>query len=357
MLMIDLMLENILLTEVFKAFKGTKYKISYIVSNKKVKKILEEKDLDTLYFKKSLSFRIQNVLYKFDFFKFILDKFKIVNKFEKFIKKKNIDLVIFNNPSEMSLLASNLMYVIVFYELQHLKYNFFPEYKAYHNYDLREIIINNFLKNAFKVIACVEKDKKLFINYSLLDPSKFAINETKKKLRHPFHLSKEFNVTLQDFNCIGDLFHISWAIHALYAIPKNELKISLEKFYGSFKEKGFIAHACNDSHYINFHNLYNRGFRDGKFQAFCSAEDILDTLDSLDFKYKVHFIEYANTAKSDDLVIVEAYLQRCLFDDTISLSEMRKNNLTGKYLDSCNGSGGWRFPQKVALIELNKSFD
>tara|TARA_B100000963_G_scaffold359630_1_gene387513 strand:- start:1865 stop:2713 length:849 start_codon:yes stop_codon:yes gene_type:complete len=203
----------------------------------------------------------------------------------------------------------------------------------------------------------LEKDKKLFINYSLLDPSKFAINETKKKLRHPFHLSKEFNVTLQDFNCIGDLFHISWAIHALYAIPKNELKISLEKFYGSFKEKGFIAHACNDSHYINFHNLYNRGFRDGKFQAFCSAEDILDTLDSLDFKYKVHFIEYANTAKSDDLVIVEAYLQRCLFDDTISLSEMRKNNLTGKYLDSCNGSGGWRFPQKVALIELNKSFD
>ena len=44
--------ENILLTEVFKAFKGTKYKISYIVSNKEVKKILEEKDLDTLYFKK-----------------------------------------------------------------------------------------------------------------------------------------------------------------------------------------------------------------------------------------------------------------------------------------------------------------
>ena len=46
----------------------------------------------------------------------------------------------------MSLLAYNLMYVIVFYELQYLKYNFFPEYKAYHNFDLREIIINNFFK-------------------------------------------------------------------------------------------------------------------------------------------------------------------------------------------------------------------
>ena len=157
--------ENILLTEVFKEFKGTNYNIVYIVSNKEVQKILKQKGLDTLYFNKSLFFRIQNVLYKFHFFKFILDKFKIINKFEKFIKKNNIDLVIFNNPSEMSLLLSNLMYVIVFYELQHLKYNFFPEYKAYHNYDLREIIINNFLKNAFKIIACVDKDKQLLHKY------------------------------------------------------------------------------------------------------------------------------------------------------------------------------------------------
>ena len=62
----------------------------------------------------------------------------------------------------MSLLAFNLMYAIVFYELQHLKYNFFPEYKAYHNFDLREIIIKNFLQNAFKIIACVNKDKDLY---------------------------------------------------------------------------------------------------------------------------------------------------------------------------------------------------
>ena len=91
-----------------------------------------------------------------------------------------------------------------------------------------------------------EKDKLATINYSLLDPSKFAIDETKKKLSPPFSLSKEFNTTLQDFKCI-DNFHISWAIHALYAVPKNELKISLENFYSSFDEIGFIAHACSDA--------------------------------------------------------------------------------------------------------------
>ena len=141
--------ENILLADAFKSFNSSKYQILYIVSNPKVEKILKERSLNTIFFKKSFFFRIQNFLYKFKFFKFILDKFKITNNFEKFVNNNKIDLLIFNNPSEMSLLSYNLMYVIVFYELQHLKYNFFPEYKAYHNYDLREIIINSFLKNAF----------------------------------------------------------------------------------------------------------------------------------------------------------------------------------------------------------------
>ena len=167
--------ENILLTDVFKSFDNSKYDIHYIVSNKKVEKILKGKNLKTIFFKKNLIFRIQNFLYKFKFFKFILDKFRIQNNFEKFIKKNNIDLLIFNNPSEMSLLAYNLMYVIVFYELQHLKYNFFPEYKAYHNFDLREIIIKNFLSNAFKIITCVNKDKVLLEKYYNAQEDKIMI--------------------------------------------------------------------------------------------------------------------------------------------------------------------------------------
>ena len=167
--------ENILLTDVFKQFNNPKYTIVYIVSDKKVEKILKERNLETIFFKKNIIFRIQNILYKFLFFKFFLDKLRIVNVFEKFIKKNQIDLVVFNNPSEMSLLAFNLMYVIVFYELQHLKYNFFPEYKAYHNFDLREIIIKNFLQNAFKIIACVNKDKDLLEKYYNAQEDKIII--------------------------------------------------------------------------------------------------------------------------------------------------------------------------------------
>ena len=157
--------ENILLTDVFKDFDKNKYEIFYIVSNKQTEKILTDRDLKTIFFKKNLIFRIQNFLYKFSFFKFLLNKLKVQNTFEKFIQKNNVDLVIFNNPSEMSLMAFNLIYVIVFYELQHLQYNFFPEYKSYHNYDLREMVIKNFLQYAFKIITCVEKDKILLQKY------------------------------------------------------------------------------------------------------------------------------------------------------------------------------------------------
>lgn len=174
--------ENILLSDVFKSFENTEFEIVYIVSNKKIKEILENRGLKTIFFKKNVIFRIQNFFYKFLILKFFLNKLKIKNIFEKFIKKNKIDLIIFNNPSEMSLHAYNLMYVIVFYELQHLKYNFFPEYKSYHDFDMREIIIKNFLKKAFKVIACVQKDKNLLEKYYNANKDKIIIQSFVSRL-------------------------------------------------------------------------------------------------------------------------------------------------------------------------------
>ena len=82
----------------------------------------------------------------------------------------------------------------------------------------------------------------------------------------------------------------------------------------------------------------------------------METLDSLELEYDVKYIEYVNTAESHDILTVEAYLQRCLFDDTISLLDMRECDLIGNYLDYCSSTGKWLFPQRVALIELKKWF-
>ncbi|CAN0592740.1 unnamed protein product, partial [Laminaria digitata] len=52
---------------------------------------------------------------------------------------------------------------------------------------------------------------------------------------------------------------------------------------------------------------------------------------------------------------VERYLQRCLFDDTVSLDEMLTNPVTGPYLETCRKDGRWQFAQCVTMIFLNVS--
>lgn len=187
--------ENILLIEVFKEFeKRNDIEILYLVSNKKVEKILQEKNCKTIFFeKKKIIFKIQNFLYKFIFFRYVLSKLKISNVFEKFVKQKKIDLVFFNNPSELSVLSFNLLYVIVFYELQHLHHNYLPEYKGYHSFDLREIIIKNFTKTAFKVVTCVEKDKLLLQKYYNAIDEKIVVQPFVSRL--PLIFEKDNNQT------------------------------------------------------------------------------------------------------------------------------------------------------------------
>ena len=113
--------------------------------------------------------------------------------------------------------------------------------------------------------------------------------------------------------------------------------------------------SCNFA-WINFYNLYIQDCHNGKLPAFCSAEDILEILDLLEINYDVQYIEYVNVAEYYDILTVEAYLQRCLFDDTIDMNEMRELKLIGAYLDSCSLTGKWLFSQRVALIELKKCF-
>ena len=52
---------------------------------------------------------------------------------------------------------------------------------------------------------------------------------------------------------------------------------------------------------------------------------------------------------------VEKYLQRCIFDDTVSLEEMRANSVTGPYLESCLRGDIWQFEQCVKMIFINNS--
>ena len=97
--------------------------------------------------------------------------------------------------------------------------------------------------------------KILPVEYSLLDPSSFSIAEARKVIQSPFKTSSEFETTLQEFSCARDTYDIIWATHALYAIPKNELKKALKRFIFGMARSGFIAHASEKSHYLRFTDI------------------------------------------------------------------------------------------------------
>ena len=237
--------ENILLSDVFKSFENTEFDIIYIVSNKKIKEILENRGLKTIFFKKNVIFRIQNFFYKFLILKFFLNKLKIKNIFEKFIKKNKVDLVIFNNPSEMSLHAYNLMYVIVFYELQHLKYNFFPEYKSYHDFDMREIIIQNFLKKAFKVIACVQKDKNLLEKYYNANKDKIIIQSFVSRLPLIYEKNKSKKNYDEDFKNLKLIENKKILFYPAQFWPHKNHKYLIDAMEALVND-----HKVNDYHFV-----------------------------------------------------------------------------------------------------------
>ena len=197
--------------------------------------------------------------------------------------------------------------------------------------------------------------KILPVEYALLDPSSFSIAEARKVLQLPLEPSSEFETTLQEFTCEQGAYDIIWATHALYAIPKDELKDALKRFIYGMAGSGFIAHASEKSHYLNFYKHYLNGFRGGFGEPYSTAEQILQTLKEIGIQYKVKKISYENGISENSALQVEGYLQRCIFDNTINLEAMLRNSTTGPYLESCIKDGRWCFKQQVMLIFISKT--
>ena len=188
------------------------------------------------------------------------------------------------------------------------------------------------------------------IQYDLLDPTSFAIDEARSVLRAPFQPGEEFLCRLQDLTSAQD-YDVIWATHALYALPPDELKDGLEKFIAAIAPggAGFIAHASEKAHYLKFYRPYLETIKQGAGTPYTSAEQIVGALESLGVKMEVRDIVYDARAPEGSPE-VEGYLQRCLFDDTLSLSDMLANPALASYLETCRDDQGWRFRQHVKMM-------
>lgn len=191
------------------------------------------------------------------------------------------------------------------------------------------------------------------VDYALLDPSAFSIAEARRALAAPFVPGQAFETTLQGLDCAPGAFDIVWATHALYALPAAELQAGLERFVQAIGGAGFIAHARADSHYLRFYRHYLDAFRDGLGVPYISAEEIVATLERMGVGFETREIHYHNGAPATERSRVEGYLQRCLFDDSISLDDLLAHPTTGGYLATCRDGDAWRFSQRVMLIFLD----
>jgi SAM-dependent methyltransferase len=199
------------------------------------------------------------------------------------------------------------------------------------------------------------------IDYALLDPSAFSISEARQALAPPFSAGAEYETTLQGLDSDPGAFDVVWATHALYAIPPAELETAIVQFLHAMRHggtgdaggAGFIAHASEKSHYLQFYRHYLRGFKHSVGVPYSSAEQIVAILTRLKVAFEIKEISYTNGAPEITEHQVERYLQRCLFDGTISLKDMRANSITGSYLETCRENGVWRFSQCVSMIFIN----
>lgn len=183
----------------------------------------------------------------------------------------------------------------------------------------------------------------------LVDPSAFSVDEAAGHLAHPFVVGRRLVTTVQDLPSDATGYDIVWATHALYALSPEAMTVGAQRMVGALAPGGlgFVAHATPAAHYLRFYDLYRAGVHVAT--PYLDSDQVGHALEAAGATVRSEVIRYS--VASDDPVAVEGFLQRCAFDDTISLAQMRAAPRLGSYLDGCvDATGVWIFDQEVALL-------
>jgi SAM-dependent methyltransferase len=187
------------------------------------------------------------------------------------------------------------------------------------------------------------------VEVDLLDPSAFSIAEARGVLAPPFVPAGEHEVVLQDFDHPG-AYDVAWATHALYALPPGELGAGAARMVAALRPGGFgaVAQASSRSHYLAFYEAYRPAFAPD-VAPYTDAEGVADALRAAGADIEVQVLSYRTG--SADRAVVEGFLQRCAFDDTVSLERMESTEPLAAYLAGCRApDGSYEFRHEAHLI-------
>jgi len=185
--------------------------------------------------------------------------------------------------------------------------------------------------------------------YDLLDPSAFSVAEARGTLAPPFVARHDLVMTLQDLPPERTAYDVVWATHALYALPPAELDVAAERLLASLAPGGLglVAQATAASHYLAFYDAFRAGVREAT--PYTTAEQVRDALVRAGADVRDQRVTYRTGTA--DRSVVEGFLQRCAFDDSVSLEKMEAAPVLGDYLASCRDtSGSYTFSHEAALL-------
>ncbi|MDO9406991.1 bifunctional 2-polyprenyl-6-hydroxyphenol methylase/3-demethylubiquinol 3-O-methyltransferase UbiG [Patulibacter sp.] len=200
----------------------------------------------------------------------------------------------------------------------------------------------------------------LRVDYDLLDPAPFSLQEAAAVLRPPFHEAARHEVTMEDLDPAVGPFDVVWATHALYALQPENVDAAARRMLDALAPHGvlLLAQGAYDGHYLAFYRAFLEGVRGGEGTAYVSCEQLTDALGRVGaddtHEVEVRRISYEHVVADDDREVLEGFLQRCAFDDTVSLEQMREAPVLGAYLEACHDAdaGVHRFRQETDLVLL-----
>ncbi|CAB4901592.1 unannotated protein [freshwater metagenome] len=203
-------------------------------------------------------------------------------------------------------------------------------------------------------------DDGLRVAYDLLDPAPFSLTEAAAVLRPPFQEAASHEVTMEDLDAGVGPFDVVWATHALYALQPGNVDAAAMRMLEALAPHGvlLLAQGTHDGHYLAFYRAFLEGVRGGEGTEYVSCEQVTDALRRAGagdtHGVDVRRLSYEHVVQDDDREVLEGFLQRCAFDDTVSLEEMRAAPVLGDYLDACHDAeaGVHRFRQEVDLVLL-----
>jgi SAM-dependent methyltransferase len=202
---------------------------------------------------------------------------------------------------------------------------------------------------------------ELRIDYDLLDPSPFSLLEAAQALRPPFVAAARHETVVEELDDAVGPFDVVWATHALYSLTPFAVRAAAARMLAALAPGGalLIAQGSRESHYLRFYRDFLDDLRDGQGTSYAASEDLAEALRACGADPRAVRLSYDHTTALENAVTVEGYLQRCVFDDSVSLEAMMTAEHLGPYLRGCRdeAAGVWRFHQEVDVLLVGPAFD